>query len=561
MKKTVLLTILGITSMVIGSERTWGAQLITRCVDASGSGNYTDLQSALDYAKVNAAPVLIRVAQGTYTGNSTIYSANGYSLTLRGGYDPGTGCASRVLDPSLTILDGGGTGNVLRLTKDDSGTGNPVGSITVDGFTIQNGMGSTNDGGGLDVRSTSSSGAAGDITVTNSIFIGNSAAERGGGVFAYSRGQTGSGMITISNNTFARNSAGDDGGGIYAGGYSDSVGIVGIMTIQGNTCTENHAVYEGGGIYAESFSRLGASGDITLQENNCTKNTTGRSGGGIYAESWGVTGSGKISVEKNICTSNTADSNGGGIFVDSHSTSGTAGALLLRGNTVSGNTASLCGGINAGSHSNSGTGGPVSFVNNIVTGNTANNYPPGGVRAESSTNPDGGGGSSAVTFTNNTITQNSANQIGGAYLRSDENYVYVYNNIIWRNTGDDIFLYNAARTYGFNNNYSTLAGAWEFEGNNMNVDPRFGATGYWDNAGTPADSSDDVWVNGNYHLARSSPCIDKGLNTAPGIPNEDVEGDTRILNGMVDIGADESKFRPTTPAISPVLILILNEDS
>jgi hypothetical protein len=233
---------------------------------------------------------------------------------------------------------------------------------------------------------------------------------------------------------------------------------------------------------------------------------------------------------------------------------------VISGNTVSGNTASTCGGINAGSHSNSGTGGPVTFVNNIVTGNTAKKYPDGGVRAESSTNPDSGGGSSAVTFTNNTITQNSANQTGGAYLRSEQNSVYVYNNIIWRNTGGDIFLYTYT-AYGFNNNYSTLTGTWEFEGNNMNVDPRFGEPGYWDNAGTPADSSDDVWVNGNYHLAKSSPCIDKGLNTAPGIPNEDVEGDTRILNGMVDIGADESKFRPTTPAISPVLILILNEDS
>ena len=556
MKKTVLLAILGITSMVIGSERTWGAQLITRCVDASGSGNYTDLQSALNDAKEVNGPVLIKVAQGTYTGNSTIYSANGYSLTLRGGYDPGTGCATRVLDPSLTILDGGGTGKVLHITKDD-----PCGSITVDGFTIQNGRGSSLSGGGLDARSTSSSGAAGDITVTNNIFIGNSATENGGGVFAYSRGQTGSGRITISNNTFARNSAGDDGGGIYAASYSDSAGIVGTITIQGNTCTENHAVYEGGGIYAESFSTLGASGDISLQGNNCTKNTTGRSGGGIYAESLGVTGSGEISVESNICISNTADSNGGGIFAHSSSFSGTAGAVLIKGNTVSGNTASVCGGINAESHSNSGTGGPVTFVNNIVTGNTANNYPPGGVIAESSTNRDSGGSTSAVTFTNNTITQNSANQIGGAYLRSDENYVYVYNNIIWRNTGADIFLYNIARTYGFNNNYSTLVGTWEFEGNNMNVDPRFGEPGYWDNAGTPADSSDDVWVNGNYHLAKSSPCIDKGLNTAPGIPNEDVEGDTRIVNGMVDIGADESKFRPTTPAISPVLILILNEDS
>jgi len=109
MKKTLLLAVLGITSMVIGSEQTWGAQLITRCVDASGSGNYTDLQSALNDAKEVNGPVLIKVAQGTYTGNSTIYSANGYSLTLRGGCtilgrDVPPECLIRRLQYSMAVV-------------------------------------------------------------------------------------------------------------------------------------------------------------------------------------------------------------------------------------------------------------------------------------------------------------------------------------------------------------------------------------------------------------------------------------------------------------------------
>ena len=72
--------------------------------------------------------------------------------------------------------------------------------------------------------------------------------------------------------------------------------------------------------------------------------------------------------------------------------------------------------------------------------------------------------------------------------------------------------------------------------NNINIDPLFV------NAGA-----------GDYHLSSTSPCINKGTNSAPEIPSNDFEGDPRIRGGTVDIGADE--FLPGS-IISNIFMLL-----
>jgi hypothetical protein len=44
---------------------------------------------------------------------------------------------------------------------------------------------------------------------------------------------------------------------------------------------------------------------------------------------------------------------------------------------------------------------------------------------------------------------------------------------------------------------------------------------------------------GDFHLKASSPCIDSVDNSAEDLPNTGIDGDACIINGTVDIGADE----------------------
>jgi hypothetical protein len=47
--------------------------------------------------------------------------------------------------------------------------------------------------------------------------------------------------------------------------------------------------------------------------------------------------------------------------------------------------------------------------------------------------------------------------------------------------------------------YNDVQGGWPGEGN-IDTDPCFAQPGYWDQNGTPDDSNDDFWVDGDYHL-------------------------------------------------------------
>lgn len=80
-------------------------------------------------------------------------------------------------------------------------------------------------------------------------------------------------------------------------------------------------------------------------------------------------------------------------------------------------------------------------------------------------------------------------------------------------------------------------------GGNIDADPLFIDPGYWDDAGTPEDTSDDVWVPGDYRLQPESPCINAGdpqWQADPGAT--DIAGQPRVLRGRVDMGAWEAPW-------------------
>ncbi len=132
----------------------------------------------------------------------------------------------------------------------------------------------------------------------------------------------------------------------------------------------------------------------------------------------------------------------------------------------------------------------------------------------------------------------SGHNIGSAYIFGplyDLGVVEISNCIMWDNTSDQIFYEN----FDVLVNHSNIQGGWPGDGN-IDTDPCFVSPGYWDTNGTPTNSNDDFWVEGDYRLKLDSPCIDAGDPNFIPEPNEtDLDGNPRVANGRVDMGAYE----------------------
>src|SRR5262249_48884957 len=74
--------------------------------------------------------------------------------------------------------------------------------------------------------------------------------------------------------------------------------------------------------------------------------------------------------------------------------------------------------------------------------------------------------------------------------------------------------------------------------------------------------SDPLFVDpavANYHLQPASPAIDSGNNTAPiALPATDIDGNPRVVNTTVDIGAFEFQAKTTT-TISPTSLTFASQ--
>lgn len=259
----------------------------------SWTNAYTDLQAALGTASSGDE---VWVAAGTYRPTSGTSRSVSFQmetgLAIYGGF-AGTEAALTDRDPkaNLTVLSGdiGTEGNQADNSYHVVAANNADGTAVLDGFTVRDGNASeylANDGGGMYV-------SGGSPSVTNVIFSGNLAADRGGGLavgvgasvtvtdtaFTDNHSGQGGGMdatdgsmwspasSTLTNVTFTGNTASRFGGGLAAGGR---------LRLTNATITENRAV-SGGGL------AVGEADFVPDSDNAVLTNITvvGNTGGGL----------------------------------------------------------------------------------------------------------------------------------------------------------------------------------------------------------------------------------------------------------------------------------------
>jgi hypothetical protein len=162
----------------------------------------------------------------------------------------------------------------------------------------------------------------------------------------------------------------------------------------------------------------------------------------------------------------------------------------------------------------------------------------------------------ALKIANCTIVNNTP-----PVLSSTENRFFSITNsiIYWNGRGPDSYWKFPPQSY-FSVTYSDIQGGYT-GGNpippgtpprptfNIDADPCFMQAGHWDTNGT-TDTSDDFWVEGDYHLTAVSPCIDTG-GVAFLTDNKDLAGKLRITGARLDMGAFEYQNTPPVAEAGP----------
>ncbi len=407
--------------------------------------------------------------------------------------------------------------------------------------------------------------------LTNCTFIDNMSEEDGGGIYNYS------GYPVLTNCTFNGNIAAENGGGMYNYYTTDSsmYRISGIPTLNNCTFIYNFAESDGGGLYNELSNP--AITNCIFSVNMAVKN-----GGGVFNYSSSST------FSNCIFNQNIAESSGGGIYILKSSPT-------LSNCTFSENTAEYGGGgilntdnsnpeilnckfnwnstnVYGGGLSNSYNSNPsiekCLFSNNYAEssgGGIYNNSANAAITncifsGNSSYHPNTRSSAiekSNLNIKNCTFAENSTlygNAIGCSSLINGRNNIDLANCIIrddmnnmWNNNDSIITISYCDVKGGQTNVYDPNGNIIWGEGN-FDSDPCFVSPGFWDANGTPDNTNDDFWVDGDYHLKSqagrfdpnsqswiaddvTSPCIDAGDPNSPlcyePVPN----------SGRINVGA------------------------
>lgn len=412
-------------------------------------------------------------------------------------------------DGSFGFSSGGG----LWIDANPGGKGD----IQVRNCTFRNNYG----GGGGAIAIDCVLGGVSKALIRDCLFEGNTASLRvtSTGAAIFMQGNSGAQVLPkIINCTFRNNFCGNDGGAISATPTGEGTLLAPLI----DSCmfSNNRARDRGGAIWYRMSSE--GNSTVVIRNSQFSNNTSGGQGGAIFARSSFDNVSNDTIIN---CLFSLNNSDGSSDFND-----GEGGAIFMRG-------------------SQDGTRNHQ-IINSVFDRNSASNR--GG--AIGTTSFSSSGGTINTNIVNCTFFGNNTQGEGGAlHAEGTEgmNTMTLTNNIFWNDTaevaGNELFNNGATITLS----HSDIDGGTPNDitdgGNNISLDPQF------------LDP-----VNENLRLSSCSPAVDAGLNTAVPIDridmdndgntaeqiDIDIEGESRVFEGTVDMGAYEWNGSPPAMSIS-----------
>lgn len=293
--------------------------------------------------------------------------------------------------------------------------------------------------------------------------------------------------------------------GVYTGPDNRSIGFRGLAVTIKSTDPRNPHIVNTTVIDCETAGRafIFQSGE---DANSVLAGLTIINGKAVYGGALSFSNASSPKIANCIFSANSA-SYGGAIAC------GGGSRPLLANCIIKGNSAVLGGAI----YSNAAN---PTVTNSIIAGNIASL---GGAINCTLSSP---------AVRNCTFAGNDASS-GGAIYCYNSSILSLENTILWANTapaGPELFLSNLATAEVF---YSDI------QGGPSSAVVKDGCVLNWD-AGSIVDDPCFVQSDGDYHLLENSPCVDTGSPLPATLPAEtDIDGDPRIINERIDIGADE----------------------
>jgi alpha-tubulin suppressor-like RCC1 family protein len=500
----------------------------------------TNIQDAIDFA--NSSDTIF-VTNGVYSSGSRVVASTTNCVAVMAPVS-----LIGVSGPAQTVIDGGGVNRCIYLTN----------GAVLSGFTLTNGT-TSEYGGGARCESLAA-------VLINCVLAGNSTVLYGGGVY----------LGTLTNCTLTGNSGGGGGGAAgawlincvlntnYSGGGGGATG----GELDNCTLVGNHSSQSGGGASSSTLNNClliansadnyqgGGVDSCTLYSCTLSNNSAGQWGGNA-SESTMVNctltggsafmGGGAFNSALTGCmlTGNTAYEGGGARFSTLSNCTMLANSGYSTGGGADGSSLIHC--LVASNYAAQGAGVcGCTVTNSVIQGNNMSDpYFGSGGGAYSSTlyncliaannSVRDAGGADQCTLVNCTVTANSAGGNGGGV-----NLSWLTNCIVYFNTAPVTANYSGTNYMSWCQTTplpDTTAGDVVIGVTNISTAPVF------------ADAA-----NGNYRLYPGSPGIDAGNNSAAPLA-VDLNGNPRIVNGTVDLGAYEfqnSPFIETQPVSQTV---------